>query len=489
MNSQIVRLYAIVLLLFAGLVVFTSRWAVLEADELEEDRDNRRPLIEEQQIERGTITTSDGTLIAESERAGGGVFVRSYPESTAPLFGHPLGYSFVDAGRTGIELSENDLLSGEQNEFASIIDELTNDERQGNDITLTLDAGAQQVAMSALQSATSANGSVGGSVVAIEPDTGAVKVMASVPNFDSNVADDEEAFNQLEQDDERSPLLNRATQSTYQPGSTMKVVTAVAALDSGEFEPDTTLEANSGVEISGVPLANSGGEDFGTIDMTAALTNSVNTYWAQVGEALGTQTMVEYMKRFGFYSDPELDYPDDQMRASGPYNVDGDLVEEGFDVGRVAIGQGGEEGQLLAAPIQMAEVAAAVANGGTLMKPTFLESAVDADGRQVEELDPDQASDVMSEETAAQVTEMMTNVANEGTAAGLTTSLGQLAGKTGTAEINVEEGLNRPWFIGFAPAEDPQIAIAAMLETCTGCFGGEVAGPIAMQVMDALAGG
>jgi peptidoglycan glycosyltransferase len=298
--------------------------------------------------------------------------------------------------------------------------------------------------------------------------------MASLPGFDPAAVENEDTFKQLTTDAD-APLLNRATQSTYQPGSTMKVVTAVAALDSGEFTQDTTLNANSGVEISGVPLANSGGEDFGTIDMTTALTNSVNTYWAQVGEALGTGTMVEYMKRFGFYSDPELDFPDNKMRASGPYNSDGELVEADFDVGRVAIGQGGEEGQLLAAPMQMAEVAAAVANGGTLMKPTFLESAVDSDGRTVED-------------TAAQLTEMMTNVANEGTAAGLTTSLGQLAGKTGTAEIDVTKGLNRPWFIGFAPAEDPQIAIAAMLETCTGCFGGEVAGPIAMQVMDALAG-
>jgi peptidoglycan glycosyltransferase len=486
MNQQIVRLYAVVLLLFVGLVAFTSRWAVLEADELEEEPDNRRPLIEEQQIPRGSITTSDGVLIAESNRDGS-VYVRSYPKETATLFGHPLGYSFVDAGRTGIEQSENELLSGEQNEFASIIDELTNDQREGNDITLTLDAGAQQVAASSLQSAIASTGSVGGSVVAIEPDTGAVKVMAAIPNFDSNVAQDDDAFRELGRNP-NAPLLDRTIQSTYQPGSTMKVVTAVAALDSGEFTPDTTLNANSGVEISGVPLANSGGEDFGTIDMTTALTNSVNTYWAQVGEALGPQIMVEYMKRFGFYSDPELDYPDDRMAPSGPYNSDGELVEEGFDVGRVAIGQGGEEGQLLATPFQMAEVAAAVANGGTLMKPTFLESATDPDGRQIEELDPDEASDVMGGETAAQVTEMMTNVANEGTAAGLTTTLGQLAGKTGTAEIDVAQSLNRPWFIGFAPAEDPQIAIAAMLEKCTGCFGGEVAGPIAMQVMDALAG-
>jgi peptidoglycan glycosyltransferase len=248
------------------------------------------------------------------------------------------------------------------------------------------------------------------------------------------------------------------------------------------------LNADSPKEISGLPLQNSGGQSFGDIDMTTALTNSVNTYWAQVGEQLGPETMVTYMERFGFYSDPELDYPDGQMVASGPVNSSGDLPEEGFDVGRVAIGQGGEEGQLLSTPLQMAEVAAAVANDGTLMEPTFLQQAVDPDGRKIEELDPDEQSEVMSEDTAAQVTELMVGVANDGTAAGLSTSLGQLAGKTGTAEINVEEGTNRPWFIGFAPADDPQIAVAAMLEQCTGCFGGEVAGPIAMQVMDALGG-
>jgi penicillin-binding protein A len=486
-NKQIVRLYGFVLVLFVFLVAFTSRWAVLDAEDLEDEPDNRRPLIEEQQIERGTITTSDGVLLADSERAGGGVFVRQYPPE-ADGFGNPLGYSFVDIGRTGIEESENELLSGEQNEFASIIDQLSNTTRAGADIMLTLDAEAQQVALEGLNSAASAQGSVGGSVVALEPDTGAVKVMASIPGYNPSQVANEETFEQLRQDED-APLLNRPTQSTYQPGSTMKVVTAVAALDSGEFETDTTLEANSGIDISGVPLANSGGQDFGTIDMTTALTQSVNTYWAQVGEQLGTDTMVEYMERFGFYSDPELDYPDNQMRASGPYNSAGDLVTEGFDVGRVAIGQGGEEGQLLAAPLQMAEVAAAVANDGKLMKPTFLQQAVDPDGRKIEELDPDEQSEVMSEETAAQVNELMVGVANDGTAAGLSTSLGQLAGKTGTAEINVETGLNRPWFIGFAPAEDPQIAIAVMLEECTGCFGGEVAGPIAMQVMDALAGG
>jgi peptidoglycan glycosyltransferase len=310
--------------------------------------------------------------------------------------------------------------------------------------------------------------------------------MASVPGYDPNEVENDETLNALQKDEVGAPLVNRPTQSTYEPGSTMKVVTASAALDSGEFDTDTVLNADSPKEISGAPLSNSGGESFGDIDMTAALTNSVNTYWAQVGEQLGAETYLEYMDRFGFNTDPELDYPDFQMAPSGVYS-EGKLLTsaDSIDIGRVAIGQE----RLLATPIQMAEVAATIANDGTLMKPTLLQEAKDPDGRTVEELDPEEQNDVVSEETAAQVTEMMVNVANEGTAAGLSTTLGQLAGKTGTAEIDVEQSINRAWFIGFAPAEDPQIAVAAMIERCTGCFGGEVAGPVATQVMDSLAGG
>ena len=267
----------------------------------------------------------------------------------------------------------------------------------------------------------------------------------------------------------------------------MKVVTAAAALDSGEFEPDTVLNADSPKEISGRrPRRTRAAQSFGDIDMTTALTNSVNTYWAQVGEQLGTETMVEYMERFGFYADPELDYPTDQMAASGVYNSDGDLVEDGFDVGRVAIGQGGEEGQLLATATQMAEVAATVANGGTLMKPTFLQEAKDPDGRTIEELDDGEEQDeVISEETAAQLTEMMTNVTEEGTAAA-SASTGSSSPARPAPRRSTSRSINQPWFIGFAPAEDPQIAVAATVERCTGCFGGETAGPIATAVMESL---
>jgi penicillin-binding protein A len=486
-NPPILRLYVFVLLLFGTLVYFTSKWAVFDADELEGKTANRRPLIEEQQIPRGEILTADGVLVAESLPEGGGrkpVYVRRYPQGG--LFGHPVGYSFVDVGRSGVEESENDLLSGEENEFATIIDQLRDEQPEGADITLTIDAEAQRIATQGLEGAITDPESPGGAVVAIEPSTGAVRAMASVPGYDPNAVQNDETFKQLRGDDVRAPLVNRATQSVYPPGSTMKVVTAAAALDSGEFEPTSVLNADSPKEISGVSLENSGGQSFGDIDMTAALTNSVNTYWAQVGEELGTATMVSYMERFGFYSVPELDYPSGQMEESGVYS-EGGLVREAFDVGRVAIGQGGAEGQILATATQMAQVAATIGNGGRLMKPTFLQEASDPDGRTIEELDPDEQEQVISEEAAAQLAEMMTNVTREGTASGLSVSGTEFAGKTGTAEIDLE-GTNQPWFIMFAPSTDPQIAVAATVERCQGCFGGDTAGPIATAVAESLLG-
>ena len=486
MNSSIVRLYVLVLALFVTVVGFTSYWSIVDAEELRERQDNRRSLIEAQKIPRGKITTADGTEIAVSVPQGSGnqrIFTREYPQGE--LFGHPVGYSFVEFGQTEIERSENDVLIGRDNEFVSLLEQLEGQVDEGSDLTLTLDAEAQRIARDGIQSAISIPGT-GGSLVALEPDTGAVRAMVSEPGFDPNQVPDD--FKQLNRA-EGSPLLNRPTQNPQTPGSTMKVVTATAALDSGEFEASTTLNGDSPIDISGVPLQNAGGESFGTIDMTDALTNSVNTYWAQVGEQLGPETMVEYMERFGFFRDPPLDLPPDELAPSGIYNADRDLVRDGFDVGRVAIGQGGAEGQILATTLQMAMVSATVANQGKLIEPTFVQEITDPDGRTTDELDPSESSDVMSEETAAAVTEMMTSVAEEGTASSLSVSGATLGGKTGTAEIDLDAGINQAWFMGFAPADDPEIVVAATIERCQGCFGGEVAGPIATDVMASLLGG
>lgn len=486
MNRQIVQLFALTLVLFGVLIAFTSRWTVFEAASLEDNTLNRRGLIEQQQVPRGLILARDGdTVLAQSDPRGRGeqrTYVRSYPEGET--FGHPVGYSYIDIGESGLERSRNDALTGDLNEFGTIFRELQSREREGDDVVTTLDPAAQQQAMELLAGSS-------GSIVALEPATGRVRVMASTPGYDPNTVDDQAVFNELNRpgNTERR-LTNRAVQTNHQPGSTFKVVTAAAALDSGKVTPDSIVDGSSPQTISGVPLANSGGVSYGPITLTTALTNSVNTVFAKLGEQVGSQTLVEYMERFGFYKDPQLDYPEDSMLASGIRNADGRLVTSGFDVGRVAIGQGGAEGQVQVTPLQMAQVAGAVANGGKLIRPRLTDRIVGQDGRVEEQIDPATQSQVMKRATAAELTEMMTDVVNEGTGVAGALSDVQVAGKTGTAEVGPQASLNQVWFIGFAPVDDPRYAIAVTLEDQPiGTSGGANAAPLAAQILETLLGG
>ena len=472
MNNQIVKLFGFIVVLYALLFGFTSYWSVFDADSLEANTANRRPLLEEQKIDRGDILAADGSVIARSVPQGKGddrIFVRRYPEGS--LYGNPIGYSFVTQGRVGFELEHNDELVGEKTEFLSILDELQGRAQEGDNVQSSLDPDAQRAAVEGL-------GGQRGSVVAIVPSTGEVRAMVSIPGYDPNQVPE----NLKELNSQQSaPLFNRATQAGYPPGSTMKVVTATAALDSGELDQDSTLSGRSPKQISGAPLNNAGGEQFGEIDMETALTNSVNTWWAEAGQIVGAETMLEYMSRFGFNQKPRLDYPSFQLATSGVFDGNKLLTSNDLiDIGRVAIGQE----RLRVTPLQMAEVAAAVANGGELMEPRLWSKVIDPDGRETE-LDPDRQSRVMSEDTAAQLNEMMQRVVNEGTGTAAALSGVEVAGKTGTAEIDVDAGVNQAWFIGFAPADNPKIAVAATVERTSG-FGGTVAAPIAKAVMEAI---
>jgi penicillin-binding protein A len=479
-NRRIVQLFSMFTLLFAVLLVFTSRWTVFEASSLDDNPDNRRPLIEEQKIPRGLIYASDGkTVLARNRGEGRGenrTYTRTYP--TGKTFGHPVGFSYIRNGRRGLEASRNDDLVGKEDEFESILAGLESRDEEGNDIVTNLDVRGTQAALAGLAGRK-------GAVVAMEPKTGKVRVMVSIPEYDPNLIPSQ--IGQLNRDPNQ-PLLNRTTQELYPPGSTFKVVTATAALDSGKVKPDTVIDGSSPKEISGVPLENAGGESFGPISFTDALTNSVNTVFAQVGERVGRETLVEYMKRYGFYDDPQLDYPDAQMIASGIINGNGDYVEDGFDAGRVAIGQGGLEGEIRAGPLQMAEVAAAVANGGRLMKPRLTDRIVQKDGRVKEKIQPDLQAVVMKPETSEQLTAMMSRVVEEGTGTAAALSGITVAGKTGTAEVGANREFTQPWFICFAPVEDPRMAVAVTVERTSG-QGGTVAAPIAKSVLEALLGG
>jgi peptidoglycan glycosyltransferase len=482
LNAQIRQVYGLFVVLFALLVGFTSYWAVLDANGLENNPDNRRGLIKEQSIPRGLIFASDGkTKIAvnRAEREGDTrTFVREYPQRG--LFAHPVGYSFITNGRRSLEQSRNDDLAGQENEFESIFAGLEGRAEEGNDVVTNLDVNGTRAAVEGLAGRK-------GAVVAIEPQTGKVRVMVSIPEYDPNLIPDD--FAALDNDPNK-PTFNRSTQELYPPGSTFKVVTATAALDTGKVTPDTIIDGSSPKEISGVPLENSGGEDFGPISFTDALTNSVNTVFAQVGEDVGRDTLVEYMKRFGFFADPELDYPDNQMIPSGIRRNGTQYVQDGFDAGRVAIGQGGSEGAIEATPLQMAEVAAAIANKGRLMKPRLTDRIVRKDGRVKERIEPDLQSEVMKPETAAALTEMMGRVVEEGTGTAAALAGIRVAGKTGTAEVGANREFTQPWFICFAPIDDPKLAVAVTVERQpAGSFGGVVAAPIAKSVLETMLGG
>jgi peptidoglycan glycosyltransferase len=484
MNRQIVKLFAFIVVLFGVLVGFTSYWSVFDAEALKEKNANKRPLLEQQQIPRGRILAADGTVIAKSVAKGKGTekrYVRRYPEGS--LFGHPIGYSFVRYGDSEFEQFHNEELVGEESEFGSILDELTGGTQEGNDIVTNIDTEAQRTALADLEEAGF------GAVVAIVPQTGEVKVMASNAPYDPNrIPYESEKLNSNEIE---TPLFNRATQGLYPPGSTFKVVTAAAGLESGTITPETTINAPGSLEVEGTPLNNDFNEDFGPIALDTALTNSVNTWFGQLAQQVGQDEMFETMEKFGFNATPGIDLPSDEVYDSGVFEEEHLLHRnDPVDLARLGIGQE----RLLASPLQIAEVAAAIANRGKLMKPQIWKRVVDPDGRVVDKLDPSVYSEPVSGETAEELTTAMEGVVSEGTGTNAAISGVLVAGKTGTAETpgnlacggGAEE--NQAWFMGFVPADNPKIAIAASVE-CTEQFGNDVAAPIFRDVAETILNG
>jgi len=473
------------MLLFALLVGFTSYWSVFDADALKDKRANKRPLLEQEQVPRGTIFAADGAVIAKSVPVGHGndlIYSRRYPQGSR--YGHPIGYSFFDLGQTEFERFHNDELVGNKQEFSTILDQLEGATQKGDDVYTSLDTSAQQTALDDLAAAGS------GAVVAIEPQTGKVRVMASVPSYNPNEAKYPAKFKQLNQAPagQTGPLFDSASQGGFPPGSTFKVVTAAAGLDSGTITPATTINAPGTLDVQGQPLNNDFNQDFGPISLDTALTNSVNTWFAQLAQKVGENTLFDYMNRFGFNSTPPIDLPSDELTKSGVYD-NGTLLgpNDPVDLARIGIGQE----RLLVTPLQMAEVAAAVANGGKQMKPQIWSKVTDPDGRTVSTMNPSEFGQPISAQSAAELTTAMQGVVTSGTGTNAAIAGTTVAGKTGTAETpgacQGDTTANQAWFIGFAPADNPKIAIAATVD-CTAQFGNDVAAPIFRDVAQDLLG-
>lgn len=480
MNPRISGLFTVCATGFLVLISLTAYWQIWAASGLAARRDNARLVYRQLEIRRGLILASNGhTVLArnvERQKNGLNIFLRRYPFRSA--FAPPVGYNTVGSGQAGLEQSQNDYLtasnSGLSTFLGTLSDKLQGQTVTGNNVITSLSMPAQRAAVQGLVGHT-------GAVVALEPSTGRVLAMASSPSYNPNTVSQD--FSKLSRRP-GSPLLNRTTQGLYAPGSTFKVITATAALESGKYTPDTTIDGHgSCITIQTVPLCNAGGESAGVVTLSDAMTFSYNTVFAQVGEAVGQRALIRTMQDYGFYSDPPLDYPADEMNPSGLYS-NGHLLPPGapIDVARVAIGQE----RLGVTPIQMAEVVQTVANHGVRMQPTLVDRVVSPDGSTISTTHPQQVQRVMSVTTANELRDMMRRVVEEGTGTAANVGGLSVAGKTGTAETGVS-GLNTAWFIAFAPADNPKIAIAVTIEH-TPDFGGVVAAPIAASVIKAYLG-
>lgn len=491
MNSRI-RLAALVsLTMLVALIVASTYWQAWAAPDLANKSDNSIQQISEFTIDRGRIFAADGTVLAKNRitREGGKTFYfRRYPLGS--LTAAAVGYATQTRSRAGLERSANDYLTGADQSLSGAIkqigDRLLGSTIHGSDVYTSLNLEAQRIATQAL-------GSNCGAAVAIEPSTGRVLALVTKPTYNPN--DIEGHYDRVLK--LRSPscsgesaLLDRATQGLYPPGSSFKVVTTAAALDTGRFTPDSSFSDPGYCTEYGQPVYNysdqSGPERFGTLTLATAFQHSVNSVFCNIGMKLHMRLLMDYARRFGFDQTPPIDLPNNALAISGLYKSTGKSArllssseEDDQDPGRTAFGQD----KLLVTPLQMAMVAATVANNGKLMRPHLVDRVRRSNG-ELMRIKPEMLGRAIKPETAMELIQMMESVVSGGTGTMAAIPGVRVAGKTGTAENGIGQP-NTTWFISFAPADAPKVAVAVVLQNQTG-VGGTTAAPIARQIMQAI---
>ncbi|MEV4266906.1 penicillin-binding transpeptidase domain-containing protein [Kribbella sp. NPDC049584] len=481
MNSAIRRLAVAAIILMLALMANSTYLQAFRANEINGRNDNNRVRDSQFSVNRGPILIGS-TPVAQSKPSNDRFkYQRTYP--SGPVYAPVTGFYSYRFGRAGIELTMNSELNGSDPSmaFRRIIDVISNRPQQGGSVTLTLNAAAQQAAYKGLGSKT-------GAVVAIEPKTGKILAMATTPSYDPNRLASHDstkvdaAWKSLTEDKDR-PLSNRAAQELYPPGSTFKLVTAAAALSSGKYTPDTKVNSPAELPLpqTTVPLVNEDGKNCGgsnNATLTVALRYSCNTAYGSVGLALGPDALREQAAKFGFGARPLAELP-----SVATSQFPGDPNEP--QTAQSAIGQF----DVRATPLQMAMVAAGIANKGEVMKPYLVQSVKTPDLKTVSETKPESLHQAVTPQVASQLTAMMVDVVNNGTGKPGQISGVQVAGKTGTAQTSKD----RPpfaWFTAFAPADDPKIAVAVLIEKADiardDIAGGKLAAPIAKSVMEAV---
>jgi cell division protein FtsI/penicillin-binding protein 2/cell division protein FtsW (lipid II flippase) len=442
-------------LLFAALVANLTYIMVVNADEYQSYPGNNHTLYKEAQTERGSISTSDGVVLAESVQQDDGTYEREYP--AGDLAAHVVGYYSTQYGTSGIEDTMNDVLQGNTSyaSWQDVIEDAAGINTPGNDVELTINSEIQQTAQDELDG-------YSGAIVVMNPKTGAILACASSPTYD--ISDIEDLLAQAAEgnDDGSGRLVNRAVNALYAPGSTFKIVTLTSLLENGVADEDTTVSAPASLDIGGGEVTNAGDVGYGTITLKRATEVSSNTAFGQLGVELGADKLVATAESFGF--NKELDGVGVSVTESLMPDPD-DMTE--WETAWAAAGQPvGEHASSPAGPqatvLQMAMVASAVANDGVIETPYFVEAVYNYKGERSYTATTTPYATVMSQDTADTINDMLVGVVNNGTGYDAEVSGVQVAGKTGTAETGKER--EDSWFVGYAPADDPTVVVAVLIE-------------------------
>jgi peptidoglycan glycosyltransferase len=467
MTGSIRRSAVALLLAFFAVSAGLVYWQVFRSPELDSAPTNPRVAEASQMQQRGTILAANGEVLARSIQSSDGQFQREY---TDPTLAQTIGYVSTRYGLDGLEATYNAYLSGQQGDdpFSAVWSDVARTPARGNDLVLTVDPALQKIAAQAL-------GDRPGAVIALDPGTGAVRAIVSAPNYDPNKLDQIGAS--LLKDSEQ-PLLNRATQGLYPPGSTYKTVTAAAALDSGIVKPNDIYQCSGdGVLVSGFRVACTNappGQTQWTFENAYAY--SINATFAQVALQIGPSRFTQYSQAFG-------------VGESIPFDIDlatSHVLQKGSSFDDVLLASSGfGQGQLSVTPLQMALIAATVANGGVEPSPYLVGQIRDPDGGVIEDHHPAPRGRVMRPETAATMRQFMQASVRLGWGQEAGLQGLDVAGKSGTAETGID-GHSHAWVIGYAPASAPKLAVAVIVEN--GGAGGIAAGQVAAQLFKAVLG-
>lgn len=462
LNRELYGCAALMVCLLAGMTVYLMDYVLSNQETLFNNSYNSRQKVLAQENIRGTIYAGSGEVLAKTETDESGNGIRTYPYGK--MFAHVVGYT--GKGKTGIEEMENyRLINSDISEKEKLDNELSGRKNPGNDVFTTLDVPLQEAADAAL-------GLYRGAVVVTEVKTGRVLAMVSKPDYDPNSIAEE--WEKLNEDTDKAALLNRATQGLYPPGSTFKIVTALAYIR--QF-PDTwedySFNCTGAYSHGQSRISCYHGSVHGQVDMITSFAKSCNASFANIGMSLDRQKFGETIDSLLF--NQELPIPLAYKRTS--VELDGDSTDD--EVIQTSIGQGKTQ----ITPMQLNMITAAVANGGELMKPVFVDRVQNANGKVLEKNSPSVYRRLMSQKEAEAMSALMEDVVQEGTGRKLKDRSYTAAGKTGSAEFSANKEESHAWFTGFAPAEDPEIAVTVIVERAGS--GSDYAVPLARRVFDA----